>query len=56
MKVKPPNKVDRIIHANQYLLSVANSAQSFPFGAYVGLVLSPLIKLYLNKLRESDNL
>jgi len=27
------NKVDIIICSNQYLLSMANSAQSFPFGA-----------------------
>lgn len=31
--MKPYNKVDVIICSNQYLLSTASSAQSFPFGA-----------------------
>lgn len=32
MKTEPYNKVDVIICSNQYLLSTANSAQSFPSG------------------------
>lgn len=32
MEMRPYNKVDVIICSNQYLLSTANSAQSFPCG------------------------
>lgn len=52
--MRPYNKMEVIIHQNQYLLTAANSAPLFPPVPCTGLALSLLLESYLNKLEEPE--
>ena len=51
-KMRPYNKMEVIIHQNQYPLTAANSVPLLPPVPCTGLALSLLLESYLNKLEE----
>jgi hypothetical protein len=50
--MRPYNKMEVIIHPNQYLLTAANSAPLFPSVSHAALALSLFLEISLNKLEK----